>query len=311
MKILRALISESAISPSNIQVNSSLRNIAARLGADDATVTTRYKTLQESGCMSVWKLAVNPVFFGYRMLDVMVDVEPESGKADMIRKLKLVHGVIVIVNFYGRALKIILIDDTDQSRSRTVQLISRITNAEKVTMYRIALPKSDTKHLTETDIAIIRALSADARKPSALVAKEIGFSTRTVRNRIEKLRKEKTLFTLPNLSVGGIKGLIPVHLSYVYSSTEAKGSVDRLLISHFDADYLWGGFSDRENGFLVLIAQAMIDVQRILDWTKVQPGIASARIDIPVEMINFPEKLGELLTVRDYRQPLCHNVNAL
>lgn len=261
--------------------------------------------------MSVWKLAVNPVFFGYRMLDVMVDVEPESGKADMIRKLKLVHGVIVIVNFYGRALKIILIDDTDQSRSRTVQLISRITNAEKVTMYRIALPKSDTKHLTETDIAIIRALSADARKPSALVAKEIGFSTRTVRNRIEKLRKEKTLFTLPNLSVGGIKGLIPVHLSYVYSSTEAKGSVDRLLISHFDADYLWGGFSDRENGFLVLIAQAMIDVQRILDWTKVQPGIASARIDIPVEMINFPEKLGELLTVRDYRQPLCHNVNAL
>ena len=61
----------------------------------------------------------------------MVDVQPESAKADTIRKLKLIHGVIVIVNFYGKALKIILLYDSDESRSRTVELISRITNAPK------------------------------------------------------------------------------------------------------------------------------------------------------------------------------------
>jgi hypothetical protein len=39
VKILRALISESAVSPSNPQLRSSLRGIAARLGTDDATVS--------------------------------------------------------------------------------------------------------------------------------------------------------------------------------------------------------------------------------------------------------------------------------
>ncbi len=297
VKILRALISESAVAPSNIQVNSSLRKIARRLGADDMTVSNRFKKLQELGCMSVWKLAVNPTFFGYTMLDVMVDVQPESAKADMIRKLKLVHGVIVIVNFYGKALKIILLYDSYESRSRTVELISRITNAEKVTLYRMVLPMSDTTHLTETDLAIIRSLADDARKSSVLVAKELGFSTRTVRNRIEKLRKEKTLFTLPNLSLGEIAGLITAYISYSYSKSEVKGSVDRALLSHFDANYLWVGFSDPEQGYLVLNAPAMADVQRFLDWAKEQPGIASARVDIPIELISFPEKLGELLSV--------------
>ncbi|HKW05863.1 MAG TPA: AsnC family transcriptional regulator, partial [Nitrososphaerales archaeon] len=294
VKILRALISESAIAPSNIQINTSIRKIAKRLGADDMTVSIRFRKLQDSGCMSVWKLAVNPTFFGYNMLDVMVDVEPESGKADMIRKLKLVHEIIVIVNFYGKGLKIIMLYNGEKSRSRTVELISRITNAEKVTLYRIALPRSETAHLTETDLAIVLALADDARKSPVLVAKQLGLSTRTVSNRIEKLRKEKTLFTLPNLSLDNLPGVITVYLSYSYTNKEMKGSVDRVLLSHFDPNYLWGGFSDTEQGYLVLNAATMADVERFLEWTREQPGIVSVQVNIPVKLISFPEKLAEL-----------------
>jgi DNA-binding Lrp family transcriptional regulator len=172
VKILRALISESAVAPTNIQIKSSLRKIAKRVGADDMTVSNRFTKLQSLGCMSVWKLAVNPTFFGYKMLDVTVDVQLESAKTDMIRKLKLVHGVIVIVNFYGRTLKIIMVYKTEESRSRTVELISRITNADRITVYQIALPRSETKRLTETDLRIIQSLADDARKSSVLVAKK-------------------------------------------------------------------------------------------------------------------------------------------
>jgi DNA-binding Lrp family transcriptional regulator len=235
IKIFRALISESAVAPSNILVRSSLRKIARQLGADDMTVNNRYKKLQKSGSMSVWQLIVNPTFFGYSMLDIMVYVQPESAKADMIRKLKLVHEVIVVVNFYGKALKIIVLYYSDESRSRTVELISRITNAEKVISSRMDLPTSETKALTETDIAVIRALSKDARKSSALVARELGFSAKRVRSRVDKLRKEKTIFTLLNLSIAGITGLIPAYLSYSYSNKEGEGigrSVDARSLRH-------------------------------------------------------------------------------
>ena len=124
VKILRALISESRASPSSAEVRLSLRAIAARIGADDMTVNYRYKRLQKSGALSDWHLILNPSFFGRSVLDVVVDVQPESEKADMIRKLKLVDGVIMILTFFGRALRILSMYSTNESRSRAVELIT-------------------------------------------------------------------------------------------------------------------------------------------------------------------------------------------
>jgi DNA-binding Lrp family transcriptional regulator len=258
------------------------------------TVNYRYKRLQKSGALSDWHLILNPSFFGRSVLDVVVDVQPESEKADMIRKLKLVDGVIMILNFFGRALKILTMYSTNESRSRTVELISRITNADRITQSRMPLPLSRTKLLTETDVQIIGALSKDARKSSALVAKELGLSTRTVRNRTDRLRQENTIFTFPSLNIYGIAGLIPVYLSYAYCKG-AKSSVDRAMLTHFESSYLWGGFYDLDRGFIMLDAPTMGDVPRILEWAKSQPGIASARIDIPTEQFSYPEKFTELL----------------
>jgi hypothetical protein len=119
-----------------------------------------------------------------------------------------------------------------------------------------------------------------------------------MRNRVEKLRHEKTLFTLPNLSLEEISGLIPAYLSFTYSSSSAKSSIGRALLSKFDDNFLWGGFSDRENGYLVLSVPKMAEVQRFLDWANEQPGIMSCRIDIPTELISFPEKFSELLQLQ-------------
>ena len=301
IKIFRALISESIIAPSNTEVMSSLRDIARKLGSDDMTIRNRYKKLQEAGCMSVWRLGVNPSVVGYKPIDIVLEVQPESAKADMIRKLRLIHGIIRIVDYYGPTLQVLLLYDRADSCSRTVELISRITNAERVTLFRQSFPLSETKRLTETDLSIVRALSMDARKSYVLLSKELGFSTRTVKNRIEKLRKEKTLFSIPELKMGDIPGIIPVTLHYSYASSEVKDSVDRSILSHFDDSYLWG-LSDSEQAFLVLSLSTMADVQRSRDWAKEQPGVARAELDIQVNCTLFPEKIAEILTGRTPEQ---------
>ncbi len=298
VKIFRALMSERTVAQSTTQFRSSVRTIASRLGADDTTVRNRYKRLQESGAMSGWNFIVNPTFFGCRMGTIMLDVEPESAKADMIRKLKLVDSVVMLMNFYGKALSIMVMYNSDESYSRTVELISRITNAETMTKASMALPRSETEHLSETDIAIIRALSNDARKSYVLVAKELGLSTKIVRKRVDRLRRENTIFTLPSLNIGRVRGLIPVSLSYTYSSKGAKGSVDRAILSRFEGSYLWFGFSDPNGGFVMLSAPAIADVQEFLEWAKSQTGIASARVDIPIQQFSFPEKLIERIEER-------------
>jgi DNA-binding Lrp family transcriptional regulator len=304
VKILRALLSERSVAPSNHQVSSSLRSIAARLGADDVTINHRYKKLQQSGVMSGWRLAINPTILGCESLDATVDVQPESAKPDMIRKLSLINEVVGIQDFYGSRLKVVAMYRGDEVRSRVIELISRITNAEAMTQVRWALPPSRTERLTETDVAIIRSLSNDARKSLVQVAKGLGLSTRTVRNHVEKLLRENTIFALPTLDMSGISGLIPVQLSYSYSRSESKSTVDREMISHFEAIYLSVMFSDSDRGYIWLCASTMNDVQEYLEWAKSQFNVASARTDILVKRLMFPEKLIELLHLRNATEAL-------
>ena len=304
VKILRSLISERAVSPSDTSVKLSLRGIATHLGADDMTVRYRYKRLQELDCLSIWSLLVNPSFFGYGVTELLVDVQPESGKPDMIRKLKLIHEITGMVNFYGRAISLYVIYNGDKSRSRTIELISRVTNAENITQLRMPMPPSLTKELNAADVKIIRSLSKDARKSAVLVAKEVGLSTKTVRKRVDRLRKENTIMPLPILNMASIPGIIPVYLSYAYTKKEVKTSVDREIVSHFDAGYIMGSFADPEVGNVVLGAPTMAEVPKILEWAKSQPGIASSRIDIATETFLFPEKLIEVLDLRNEKEAL-------
>jgi len=299
VKILRALMSEGAVAPSDAQVRSSLRSIAARLGADDTTVNYRYRRLQESGAMSGWRLIVNPTFFGCRVMDATVDVEPESAKPDMIRKLKLVQEITGMIDFYGRALKLIVSYNGEESLSRTIELISRITNAERMTRVRWALPQCRTERMSGTDVAVVRALSNDARKSFVQLSKELGLSTRTVRNRVRRLRMDNTVFALASLDAGSIPGLIPVYLSYSYAQSGAKGAVDRAMLSYFKASYLTVQFADPADGWVFVSASTMADVQSYLEWAKSQPGVASARADLLTKTMMFPEKLTELLALRN------------
>jgi DNA-binding Lrp family transcriptional regulator len=299
VRILRALIYESAVAPSAAQVNSSLRSIAARIGADDMTVNYRYRRLQQSGALSGWQLTVNPTFFGCGLADVTVDVEPESAKADVIRKLKLVQEVTGIIDFYGKAMTLIVMFNGEESRLRIIELISRITNSERVVQVRWTFPYCKIGRLTETDVAIIRALSNDARKSFVQVSKELGLSTRTVRTRILKLRRENVIFTVPRLNMSDIPGLIPVYLSYSYSKSSQKGTVDRAMLSHFEASYFTVGFSDPDNAFIVSGVPKMSEVRNQLEWAKSQPGIVNARTDLIVRNMMFPEKIVELLERRE------------
>ncbi len=304
VKIFRALMSEGAVAPSDAQVHSSLRSIANRIGADDMTVNYRYKKLEDSGAFSGWQLIVNPTYLGCRVMDVTVDVQPESAKPDMIRKLKLVQEVTGMNVFYGKGVKLIVTYNSEESRSRVIELISRITNPERLVQTRWALPLSRSERLTATDVAVIRALSHDARKSFEQVSKELGLSTRVVRNRVRRLRTDNTIFALPSLNMGGIPGLIPVFVSYSYALSGAKGAVDRAMLSHFGTTYLTAMFSDPANGWVAVSASTMDDVQNYLEWAQSQEGVASARVDILTKTTMFPEKLTELLVLRNEGMPI-------
>ena len=294
MRIFRALITDKMSAPFSTQIKTSLREIARKLEVDDVTVRNRFRRFQEKDFLSGWRLIPNPSLFGYRMTMLLVDMAPKSPKDDMIRKLKLVHGIVVILNFHGDSLGIILFFGSDQSLTRTIELISRITNAENITKVRTFFPQCESKRLTETDWAIIRNMEENALKSHVKVAQELGFTTRTVRNRLQKLEREKALMIPPRVNIAATDGMISVILFYSYTSNEVKRSVDQSMLSHFEGNYLWPRLTDPEVAYLVLVIPNMALAKQILDWAKEQPGVARARVEVTVEVIDLWDKASDL-----------------
>jgi len=298
VRICRALVTNRDLFPYSTPLKYSLREVARKLQVDHLTVIKRFKRFQDKGFLSGWKVLPNPSLFGYKMTYLLIDTPPKSPKEDMIRKLKLIHGVVLLVDYVGDSLGINLFYDSDQSLSRTIELISRITNAENVVQFRVTFPPSKTRQLTDTDRAIIRNLENDGLKSYVQVAKEIGFTPRTVKNRLQRLELERALMISPSFDIASIDGMIGAFLYYSYADQEMKSTVDQVVLSHFEGSYLWTLVSDPERAYLILVAPAMSSIKPYLEWTKQQPGVASAEILIVLEGINLWSKASELFRQR-------------
>ncbi len=137
-------------------------------------------------------------------------------------------------------------------------------------------------------------MEKDALKSHVSVARELGFSSRTVKNRLEKLQRERALMISANMNVAAVDGMISAILFYSYTSGDMKNTVDQAILSHFDGNYLWSRLTDPQHGYVVLVAPNVQSVQRFLEWAKHQPGVAIARIEVIVDAIDLWDKASEL-----------------
>jgi DNA-binding Lrp family transcriptional regulator len=198
--------------------------------------------------------------------------------------------VVVILEYYGDSLGVNLFHDSEQSLARTIESISEITKAEGITRFRVFFPPPQGNHLTDTDWAIIENMGEDAWKSHVQVAKELKFTSRTVKNRLERLQDQNALVIPPAIDIASLDRTIGVVLFYSYSRKEEKSAVDSAMLAQFDGSHLWARMTDPERAYLILVAPKMASVKAYLDWARKQPGVASARAEIVVESLNLWDK---------------------
>lgn len=121
VRIFRALLTDNISAPFSPHLKTSLRGVARKLNVDDVTVRNRFKRFQDQGFLSGWRLLPNPTLFGYRMMNVLVDTPPKSPKSLMMAKLELIRGTVVLLDYQGDSLGIVLFYESDQSLSQTIE----------------------------------------------------------------------------------------------------------------------------------------------------------------------------------------------
>ncbi len=270
-----------------------LRAIAKKVGVDKDTVRSRIKRFQESGFLQGWAAYPNPSLLGVKLTTLQFDAPTPASRDDLIRKIRLLQGVITIVVHYGGSIAIILWYETEQSLRKITELISRISNTENLIRYDIPVPEC-TVTLSKSDWKIMNGLQQNPSRPYKQISRELGISSRTVKRRLSRLVEGRAVIVLPRINQRAIDGTV-VDLLVFYTNPERRTEVDQKIISRFDDYLLRAELVDKNHGLFNLIITNVATAHEISSWMKEQPGVSSYRVDLVQDRIEQYGVLAELM----------------
>jgi DNA-binding Lrp family transcriptional regulator len=186
-------------SPGSFQWNfrESYSNLAKKLDADEETVRTALKKALRDGIVSGWRLVINPHLLGQQLDGLQLEVDSVERKAGIISQIRLIEGVVMILDFHGKGLRIVLYYPNAPSLQRRINLISSVCGfSGEIPNWTTPSPKPEMR-VGPTDWKILRAIRKDPRKEGASIAKQVGLSTRTINRRLRLMTESQVAYLIP------------------------------------------------------------------------------------------------------------------
>src|SRR6266850_3331150 len=278
IRIIRALAS-----PHSFQwdVRISYARIAEGLKVDEETVRNRLKRMNDAQFLRGWQLVLNPVLLGREAAIVELRVADTESKAEIISRLNLLDGVMLIDDFYGRELAVLTLYDNAAMLERQVQLFASLCGGSRPVSWKLSFPPCDLVP-TKTDWRIIQALRRDGRGRLSDVARNLRLTTRTVKRRLTHLVDGNAFYLDPLLDiarVGGVRGRF-----WVTADGDKKPSVDKAILGGLPR-IIMTHTAPREHSLYVAHLANAPEVQKFLVWMKKLAGVQEVRSTIEVEHI--------------------------
>ncbi|HYB03041.1 MAG TPA: AsnC family protein [Nitrososphaerales archaeon] len=156
------------------------------------------------------------------------------------------------------------------------------------------LPCNELK-LTPSDWKIINALQKTDpwKKSFSSVARETEISTKTARNRIQKLVEEGAIYLLVSLNLESFEGFAPADLNIVYESPECRDKVVDLVKEYLGDMLVFADVEDKQRGYFALAVPSIARIRAIENWAKICKGVRYARAEVLHEILSISRFYGE------------------
>jgi DNA-binding Lrp family transcriptional regulator len=288
IRIIRALAS-----PHSFQwdVRISYANVATGLKVDEETVRNRLRRMHEAEFLLGWQLILNPVLLGREAAIVELRVADGESKSEVISRLKLIEGVMLVDDFYGRELAVLTLYESAAGLERQVELCASLCRCPTPISWRLGFPACDLVP-TATDWRIIQTLRKAGRARLSDIARSLGLSTRTIKRRLLSLVESNAFYLDPVLDlskVGGVRCRF-----WVTSDASRKRAVDKAIIAGLPRIISTHTAPEEYSLFIAHLSNAS-EIQDILHWMKRISGVTEVRSAIEVEHIHVQEWLvGEI-----------------
>lgn len=292
--IIRSLFGTTNTLPLSPDPRPSFSAMARKLKVDEVTIRNRVRKMESTGVLKGRTLQLNPGLVGLTAASLLIDVLPPSSKADVIKKLLLMQGVLAVLSNIGNSLGIIILYESERGLRNQVELITRIASSENVVSVNIPLPRPQVR-LSPADLKLIRIIQKDPNKSYLSVAEELGLSNKTVKLRLAKLIEGNAMFFLPNIEVKALRGLTVVGLLVFYDGVEMKQAVDDAIASHMPDNLARAELGSREHAYFDFLIPNVVIAQELLEWTKHLRGVRSAHVGLLQERFDSSEPVDEVL----------------
>jgi DNA-binding Lrp family transcriptional regulator len=164
------------------------RQIGQEIGISGVAVKSRIQKMIENKIIEEFALKIEPPVLGYSVLYFVV-----TGKEieDTIQKIKLVGDPFFVVPCVGGITVCCIVVREDPAKK--IDLAKNLLRGVRVLSVFEAKNPEIRSDLTKTDIEIIDILLKDPRLKIEEIAKESGFSTKTVARSLEKLQNDEAI----------------------------------------------------------------------------------------------------------------------
>lgn len=188
-------------------VRRSYAELATKLGVNQETVRLRVKRARDRGYMPTWRIRFNPRLIGHRPAGVDLSVAPGVTKSRAIAQLRLVPGVVLLVDFRDEGILVILWYEDDEGLAQTCRLIGSICGTTPRAVWKSRVPEPSAK-LRPMDWRILQEMRDDARMPLKKVAAALGLNVRMVQRRLFSMAAGRAIMLEGTPNVAKIGGLV-------------------------------------------------------------------------------------------------------
>jgi len=271
-------------SPASFQWNfrESFASLGKRMNVDEETIRLTLKKVVDEGVVTGWRLVVNPHLLGQQLQGLQIDVSDSGRKKEIIDQLKLVEGVLLILNFHGRGIRVVFYYSSSSALERKLKLICAICGfGDEVPRWISSIPYPKMK-MRQIDWMILHIILKDPRMDMLPISRELGVSTRTVSRRLRLMTESNVAYLIPLREIKKSKGVLSCFL--ITCQEEQQQLIEKEIRTQgYEVDFV---YTSIKNHFLVsLLTDNLATAEDLLLLIKNIEGIAEARLDIMKEFI--------------------------
>ncbi len=270
--------------------------VAKELKIDGKTVRSRMERWEKTGFIKCYQILPNNNILGIKSSLYLFSFDDIVKKYQVIKKVRLVEGVLSIVNALGISFGLWLAYEDEEERDKRLSLLVEITGCQEPPKITDDAHDPVTTRLSSLDWKIIKCLRHNALKPLSTIAEDCHVTRKTAKLHLERMIQGNAFYMRAIFDASRVSGLIFYALAAVVDE-DLKREALRELTRMFREN----AFAKWESAGNILFSLWSISVGEPEDsYVKARnvKGVMHVEVQVVKELIEFPEFVDKLVERR-------------